>query len=178
VWHDSFVCVTWLIHKCDMTHSYMWRDSFIRVTELIHMCVTTHSYVCHDSFICTCLLHMCDVTHSHLLSNSCISVTWLIYMYDVTRSYVCRDSFVFVTCLIRMCDMTHSYLLLRAVPKILLENSSCYLKTRKLSLVQLCSHSFNSVGYGSQTQLFDWLQWGRWQSGPIEWLRLVGYLQL
>jgi len=23
VWHDSFICVTWLIHMCDMTHSYV-----------------------------------------------------------------------------------------------------------------------------------------------------------
>jgi len=28
VWHDSFICVTWLIHMCDMTHSYVWRDPF------------------------------------------------------------------------------------------------------------------------------------------------------
>jgi len=25
VWHDSFICVTWLIHMCDMTHSYATR---------------------------------------------------------------------------------------------------------------------------------------------------------
>jgi len=23
VWHDSFICVTWLIHMCDTTHSYV-----------------------------------------------------------------------------------------------------------------------------------------------------------
>jgi len=40
VWHDSFICVTWRIHMCDMTHSYVWHDSFI--------CVT-HSYAWHDS---------------------------------------------------------------------------------------------------------------------------------
>jgi len=36
VWHDSFICVTWLIHMCDMTHSYVWPDSF-------HICDMTHS---------------------------------------------------------------------------------------------------------------------------------------
>jgi len=50
VWHDSFICVTWLIHMCDMTHSYVWHDSFICVTWLMHM---THnsfmSHVSHDS---------------------------------------------------------------------------------------------------------------------------------
>ena len=29
VWHDSFLCVTWLILMCDMTHSYVWYVSFI-----------------------------------------------------------------------------------------------------------------------------------------------------
>ena len=74
VWHDSFICVTWLIHMCDMTHSYVWHDSFM-----------THSYVWHDSFICvTWLIHMCDMTHS-----------WLIRMCDIkmTYSYVWHDSF-------------------------------------------------------------------------------------
>jgi len=32
VWHDSFICVTWLIHMCDVTHSYVWHDSFTYVT--------------------------------------------------------------------------------------------------------------------------------------------------
>jgi len=39
--HDSFICVTryafhepWLIHTCDMTHSYMWHDSYICVIWL------------------------------------------------------------------------------------------------------------------------------------------------
>ena len=38
VWHDSFTCVTWLIHMCDMTHPYVWHDSFIRLIWLIHTC--------------------------------------------------------------------------------------------------------------------------------------------
>jgi len=93
VWRDSFICVTWLIHVCDMTH-----DSFICVTWFIHVCDATHSYVWHDSFICvTWLIHMCDMTH------------WLIHMCDVTHSYVWRDAFTCVTWCIRMCDMTHSY---------------------------------------------------------------------
>jgi len=49
VWHDSFVCVTWLILMRDMPHSYVWPDSFICVTWLIHMCDMTHSYAWHDS---------------------------------------------------------------------------------------------------------------------------------
>ena len=78
-WH---ACATWLIHMCDMTHSYVQHDSFICVSWLIHMCYMTHSYVWHDSFI---------------------FVTWL-----MTDSYVWHDSFSCVTWLIHMCDMTRS----------------------------------------------------------------------
>jgi len=30
--HESSICVTWLIHTCDMTHSYAWHGSFKRMT--------------------------------------------------------------------------------------------------------------------------------------------------
>ena len=71
VWHDSFICVTWLLHMCDMTQSYVWHGSFIRVTWLIHTWDMTHSYVWHDSFICvTWLLYMCDELYTVLLDWS------------------------------------------------------------------------------------------------------------
>ena len=99
------ICVTWLIHMCDMTHSYVWHNSFICVTWLIHvawpihMCDMTHSYVWHDSFICvTWLIHMCDMTHSYVVHDSFISVPWLIHMCGKTLSWVAW--------LIHMCDRT------------------------------------------------------------------------
>ena len=82
------MCLTWLVHMCDVTHSYVWHDAFICVTWLIHMCDMTPSYVWHDSLICA---------------------TWLIHMCDITHSYVWHDSFMCVTRPIHMCDMTHSY---------------------------------------------------------------------
>ena len=41
VFHDSFICVTWLFHMRAMPHSYEWHDSFICVPWLIHMCDMT-----------------------------------------------------------------------------------------------------------------------------------------
>ena len=71
VWHDWFICVTWPIRTCDMTHSQAWHDSIIYVTGLIHMCDKTHSYVWHDSFIRTAwLIHVCDMTHSCVRHDS------------------------------------------------------------------------------------------------------------
>jgi len=64
---DSFMCVTWLIHLCDMTHSYVRYDSFVCVAWPIHLCVVTHLIVCHDSFICEPLLiHMYGMAHAYL----------------------------------------------------------------------------------------------------------------
>jgi len=110
VWRDSFIYVTWLIyirdicliHMCDMTHSCVWHDLFICVTWLIHMCDSTHSYVWHESFKWTTWpIHMCDMTHSYV---------WLFLFLYVTRLiHVWHDSFICVTWLIHMCDMTHSY---------------------------------------------------------------------
>ena len=88
---DSFICVTWLIHMCHVTYSYVWHDSFICVTWLIHMCDMTHSYVWHDSSTCvTWLIHMCDMTHPHVWHDSFICVTWLIHMCDMPHSYATR----------------------------------------------------------------------------------------
>jgi len=81
-WHDLVICVTWLIHMCDMAHSYVWHGVFICVIWIIHMCDTPHSHVWHDSFTyaiwpvyvravacwsrVTWHIHMCDMTHSQL----------------------------------------------------------------------------------------------------------------
>ena len=101
------MCVTWLIHMCEMNHSYarmrlrlrggvapcVWWKSFMCVTWLIHMCDMTHSHVWPDSFICvTWLIHMCDMPHPHVWHDSFICVTRFISMYPMTHSYVWHDS--------------------------------------------------------------------------------------
>ena len=106
---DSFVCVTSLICIWDLIYSYAWRGLFICVTWLvhmcdmtwlIHMCDTSHQYVRRDSFVCvTWLIHMCDMTHLHWVTRfihmgrhpTRSSVTWLIHMCDLTHSYVWHD---------------------------------------------------------------------------------------
>ena len=95
VWRDSCICVIWLMHICDMTHSHVWMSHscvwhglFICVTGLIHMCDMIHAYVWHDSCICvTWLIHMCDMTHSYVWHDSIICVTWLNHMCDMTHAW-------------------------------------------------------------------------------------------
>ena len=99
----SFMCVIWLIHICDMTHSCVWHESFKWVPWLIPVCDMTHSYEWHDSFPCvTWLIHMIDLTHSFMWHDSFICVQWLIHMCDMTHSYVRHDSLIFVTWLTHM----------------------------------------------------------------------------
>jgi len=45
VWHVSFMCVTWLIHTCGMTHLFARHVACICATWLIYIYDTTHLYV-------------------------------------------------------------------------------------------------------------------------------------
>jgi len=107
VWHDAFVCDTWLIRVCDMTHSYVWHDSFVRV--ILHGAWEVDAYVWHDSFIRV-------MTHSHIRWTGLTH--WDPYVcvwHDAsicTQWFLRHDSFMCVTWRIYMhvCDMTHLYL--------------------------------------------------------------------
>ena len=96
------MCVTWLIHTCDMTHSCVSCDFFIRVTWLIHMWDKTHSYVWHDSFICvTWLICTYETIQTHVGAvhkfNICVAVCCcrsIPYIHDMTHSYVSHDFFI------------------------------------------------------------------------------------
>jgi len=96
VWHDSFICVTWLIFT-------KWRD--ILLTKLIDMCDVTQSYVWHDS--CLCVWH-----------DSLICVRWIIDMCDVTHSYVGHDSSARATSLMFTCVTYTGWRRLIGSPKL------------------------------------------------------------
>ena len=105
VWHESFTCVTGLIHMCYMTNLYVWHDSFIFMTwlnhtrvMLNHTCVAWLNHTC-DPIICvTWLNHTCDMTqpcpwHDSRITwhDSFTCVTWLIHTYEMTQSYSWHD---------------------------------------------------------------------------------------
>jgi len=114
---DMMHCVPWLIHTCDMTHTYVRRDSSMRVTSQFHVCDMTHSYVWHDSCICmkwlihvwhdsfiyvTWLIHACDMTHSSMFDMT----HW--FMSHITHLYMGHDSLTCVAWLIQTWDIVHS----------------------------------------------------------------------
>ena len=120
MWHDSLICVIWLICMCDTTYWYAWGR--------VHMCDMTYSQVLLDSFYVwhelqvilrkratnyRALLQkmtynskasyrssppsMCEMNHSYVWNDSFICMTWLIHVWDVTHSHVCYCSFICVT---------------------------------------------------------------------------------
>ena len=91
VWHDSFMCVTWLIHVCGMTHSWVWHDSIIFMTTL--ECDGTGAYVWHDSMNESCHTHkwvMPYIWMSHVshMNGSCHTHEWV--MSHTIMSYAIR----------------------------------------------------------------------------------------
>jgi len=101
VWHDSFMCVTWLLHMLIHLQSptstpvtcVTWLiDPFICVTWLLHVCDITLSHVWHDSFI---VWFTFRARHCPLPSITRVTwpVThWSIYVRDVTALDVWHDS--------------------------------------------------------------------------------------
>jgi len=110
--HNSFVCVTWLMHICDMTYSYAWSETLYGqgVRVMSHAWVMTRSCAGDDLFACvTWLLHTHVMTNSYAWHDLLIRVTWLIRMRDVTSSCAWHYLFVCVTWLIHICDTPYSY---------------------------------------------------------------------
>ena len=105
VWHDSSICMwhggtcvsSYLIDVCNKTHSQVRHDSFTCVTWLIHTYDKTHSYLWQGGPCVSCLINVCNKTHSHVWHDSS--------MCDIIHPYVWHDSFMCETPrLISMCD--------------------------------------------------------------------------
>jgi len=99
VWHDSFICVTWLIHMCDVTHSYV-------------RYVPYHSCVWCDLFCVTFNIHMENVKR---INESRHTYKWVmshIWMWHalchIQHPYkICPTHYAWVTSHIYMSHVTH-----------------------------------------------------------------------
>jgi len=134
---DSFIFVTWLIHICNMTHSYTWHDSYTHVMRTLHM----PDYMC-EWYAPLCLIkcvhnmpdYMCVwpaqsrvpapapfVTRMNAPRHTCdwvafIFVKWLIYMYArvwqdwyMTHTYERVMSHVWMSHVTHMNESCHTY---------------------------------------------------------------------
>jgi len=101
MWHDAFTFVTWPIHICHVTYSYMPHDSLICVTWLIHVRDMTRSYF-FKCVIWQIHWHIYDMMHSCVQHNFLTCVAWCPLMqYQVI--HICA-----LWC-IHVCDTSHWY---------------------------------------------------------------------
>jgi len=92
----SLICVTCLVHTCDVTQ-YTWHVSFIDVcSDMIHVCDMTHSFKCAPGDIFSKwqrLTHICDISRSYMRRHAS-------YMWHISCIHMCNY-------MIHVCDMTH-----------------------------------------------------------------------
>jgi len=80
--------VTWLIHICDMTHSYVWHDSFI--------CVTWYVWHDHcDTIVMRCIWVMSHKSMRHVtfINESCHTYAWVMSHIEVSKITHMNESY-------------------------------------------------------------------------------------
>ena len=85
-----FVCVCVFVCICvwSMSDSYVWHYSFICVTLLIHMCDMTHSHVRHDSSTPMFLRHANESYRKYECLMSHVQTSYVSYMDE--SCYTCE----------------------------------------------------------------------------------------
>jgi len=116
VWHDSFICVTWDIHMCAMTHRGHEDDGsliyncltwliYLRNPQLIYVCDMTHLYAQNNDSQMSHVTHMCymcDMTHLYVQLMMCANSS----VSHCAHTYVWHDSSICAEQLIHTWDMT------------------------------------------------------------------------
>ena len=121
--HDSCLCVTRLMHVCDMTHVYAWHDSFTCATWLMPCTCTFEKivgsttlfyvrnvYAGQDSFTCATWLMPCTCTFEQIVSPTTLihmthfyvwwsftSVTWLFFCTCSLEQIVVPTTLIYMT---------------------------------------------------------------------------------
>jgi len=104
---NFFVCLTWRMNICDITHPCAWHDYFIRVIWLLYKCDMTHSSVRWISIICVIrLMTPAYMWHDSLCLTATLTAT---HTCDVALAYVWHDSFISAIRLYHLRDMAPAY---------------------------------------------------------------------
>jgi len=89
--HDAFICVTWRIHTCDMTHSYVWHD-VCAVGERYYSRIARHGCKLHRWRCSLWWLHCsCRFAHPIIYIYIFAHPTIYIYMYILPPNVVASD---------------------------------------------------------------------------------------
>jgi len=103
----SFMCVQWLIHRCNVTHAYAGRNTLMCVTQLIHAVDMTHVAVCCITFRHNgCVWHNClerEYYSTHVLQHMCDTTAWNVSTHAIhVLQYVYSHTCVWHKCFKRV----------------------------------------------------------------------------
>jgi len=99
VWHGARICVTWLLHMCDISHMYhMLTLQNRHICGLIHVCGMANS--CMWLFFYRALLQRRPIILRSLL------IVAIQYHSKQTHSCVCHGCCIYLTWLIHTCHTT------------------------------------------------------------------------
>jgi len=89
------ICVTWLLHECDitqscdLTHSCVWSVLLLEGVRVLDMRLN-NTCAWHD---CACIWNVYVYAYlSYMYTFVCVCVTWLVHECDMTHSWVCSVS--------------------------------------------------------------------------------------
>ena len=165
LWHDSLMCVAWLIHTCGWIEaagnvrlnqtcvihdSFMcvWHDAFMCVTRLFHTrswieavvnVRLNQTYVIHDSF--TCVWHE---------SSTHIWLHWSPSQCKKTQRVLC------VTRLIHVYDMTHS-LMWHCVWNLCVKHTSVWHESLRVPHIHMWGVADEDVSASCHIHIWIWL---------------------
>jgi len=156
------IYVSWLIHICTMSHSYMCHDSLQYANSIVHMyseyrvnmsCVWCIKYV-------PWRIHMYAMTHRNMqtVSYTCTpNIAWMCHICAMTRSYKYHDSLQYANSIVHMYSeyswICHTYngheqidtiyMYLRAHTHVFLEGFDSNICIPAHAYVWIC-HTYNS----------------------------------
>ena len=126
------ICVTRLIHMCDMSHQYAWLDLLICVTylydslkcatwpmsmcaRLIHMCNMWHICMCNTMHVCVRSESLTDLSSTHVWYELFICISshvkdrCVVYEWFMNHSYVCHMYLILMIHIIHYMNPIHTY---------------------------------------------------------------------
>jgi len=99
VWHDSFMCVAWLIwgphNESRGCAQRIKRCMFTYVTWLIRVCYMTHSCVLHDSSMCVAWLIILYISYMYIYTRDDVYVIF-IYVREMYMLWACIYIYIFI----------------------------------------------------------------------------------
>jgi len=92
--HKLQESVSWLIHRCDMTHSLVWHNSFTCATRLIAMCDVSHWHVAPEDTqnSVSLLIHKFHMTYWHDRNDAQTCASYIIRTFHLQTRGSCENS--------------------------------------------------------------------------------------